>query len=371
MASRQRLAAAKTIKTKKVRASKVAQFLADIKHFGDEPIVQGKILSGLELLRALNWYNYMCTKTDARDYIETYLKNTGRLKELKQHRAIPDVWVNIQAGWLARIMSRGGRINIDRFNDLVKGSIQHAVKETSTTVVKRDDIPKFDEKTSNLIGELDGLIDDKGYTFDVYDWLTKKQVTPATARKIKDFFKPIADEAVELQKTKCKQLIEGYSHLTKPQIKARTVFYTQLIQACDRFADVAKKQRTPRKKKVVSIDKKLKTFKFQKESKEYKIASVDPSKIVGSNELWAFNTKYKTFTVFRSPDGGFLDIKGTTIVNYDVEQSKSYRMGRNTETQLQTVLSSTKRSLPKFLVTLKTCNLQHRSGENTILLKVL
>lgn len=375
MASRQKLAAVKTLKSKKVKASKVAQYLADTKHVGEEPtITHNRRLEGIELIRVLNWYNYMCTKNDARDYIETYLKNTGRNKELKLHKSIPDVWVSLQAGWLARILSRGGKVNADKFNVLLKESLSHS---TIDTVIRNKDLPKVeypksDDKTSNIIGELDETIDKQGWTIDVYEWLTKKGTTTSLAKRVKEFFKPTADEAVEVTKKNTDpQLIEAYKHYNKTQLKRRAEFFTKLIQDCDRFIDTTTKRRAPRKTtKVVSVDKKLKSFRFQKESKEYKVVSVDPTKIIGSSELWTFNTKYKTLTVFKTKDGSTLDIKGTTIVGYDDQLSGTYRLGRKTENQLQTVLNSTKRSLPKLLATLKSTTLQHRSGETTLLLKV-
>ena len=377
MASRQKLAAVKTLKSKKVKASKVAQYLADTKHVGEEPtILHDRRLEGLELLRFLNWYNYMCTKSDARDYIETYLKNTGRNKELKLHKTVPDTWVSLQAGWLARIMTRGGVVNIDKFNKFLKESLEH-VGNSDTKEVKPKpqikEIIKTEDKGSILIGELDENIDKVGFNFDVYEWLTKKGATASSAKKVKEFFKPIADEAVEVTKRGADpQLIEGYKTYTKTQLKARAEFYTKLIQDCDRFADTTTKRRIVKTKKVktVSIDKKLKGFKIQTESKEYKLVSVDPTKIVGASELWTFNTKYKTLTVFKTTDSKTLDIKGASIIGYDEVTSSTYRLGRNTESQLQAVLNSTRKSITKILTKLKTANMQHRSGENTILLKV-
>ena len=60
----------KAPRTRKVRASKSAQYLTDLKHMGDEPEVAGKILDGLELGKILNWYDYMCSRKEAREYME-------------------------------------------------------------------------------------------------------------------------------------------------------------------------------------------------------------------------------------------------------------------------------------------------------------
>ena len=386
MARRSMLTAAKGLKTKKVKASKVAQQLADMKHMGDEPEVSGKTRQQLDMLRVLSWYNYMCSRHDARGYMETYLKSRGRTNDLRTLKRVPDVWINLQAGWFARILTRGGIGFEDSFELRLRETLAKAGARSDDDVEKPVvEKPKFAptiqdrvaDKASDAIGELDQLIDVKGWTIDVYDWLTKKQVTPVTARKIREFFKPIAEEATELNSARAvggrnvdKQLLEGYAYLTKTQVKERAVFYMKLINDCERFADVAKKQKAPRKKKPVPVEKKLKGLKFQQESKDYKLASIKPEKIIGAVELWAFNTKYRTLTVFHALDRGGLDVKGTTIINYDEETSKTYRVGRKTEQHVATALKGAKRAINKMLEELKTVGLQHRINENTILLRV-
>jgi hypothetical protein len=376
------LTAAKGLKTKKVRTGKVAQQLADIKYMGAEPEVNGKNRSELDILKLLNWYNYMCSRSDARQYIETYLKSKGRTNELRALKNVPDVWINLQAGWTARIITRGGLGWESSFELRLRETLDKAgvsaeeASEVKKTAEKPVEKPKpsiqdrIADKASDTIGELDEFIDKNGWSIDVYDWLTKKQVTPVTARKIRDFFKPIADEAVELIANKPNsQLMEGYKNLTKIQQKQRAAFYAKLIDNCERFSDVAKKQKTPRRKKVVPVEKKLKGLKFQQESKEYKLVSIKPERIIGATELWAFNTKYRTLTVFNAAERSTLDVKGTTMINYDEVKSKTYRVGRKTEQHVATALKGAKRAVSKMLEELKTATLQHRINENTILLR--
>ncbi len=382
MARRTMLTAAKGLKTKKVRTGKVAQQLADIKYMGAEPEVNGKNRSELDILKLLNWYNYMCSRSDARQYIETYLKSKGRTNELRALKNVPDVWINLQAGWTARIITRGGLGWESSFELRLRETLDKAgvsaeeASEVKKTAEKPVEKPKpsiqdrIADKASDTIGELDEFIDKNGWSIDVYDWLTKKQVTPVTARKIRDFFKPIADEAVELIANKPNsQLMEGYKNLTKIQQKQRAAFYAKLIDNCERFSDVAKKQKTPRRKKVVPVEKKLKGLKFQQESKEYKLVSIKPERIIGATELWAFNTKYRTLTVFNAAEHSTLDVKGTTMINYDEVKSKTYRVGRKTEQHVATALKGAKRAVSKMLEELKTATLQHRINENTILLR--
>ena len=157
--------------------------------------------------------------------------------------------------------------------------------------------------------------------------------------------------------------------MTKVQVRDRAAFYMKLIDDCERFADVAKKQKAPRRKKAVPVEKKLKNLKFQPESKEYKLVSIKPEKIIGAGELWIFNTKYRTLTAFYAADAHGLEVKGTTIENYDADKSKTYRIGRKTEQHVATALKGAKRAVSKMLEELKTAGFQHRINENTILLR--
>ena len=66
-------------KPKAIRATKSETYLVNKKHLGDEPLMVGEI----SVTTCLNWYNYMCTSSDAREYIETYLKNLGRVDDVE------------------------------------------------------------------------------------------------------------------------------------------------------------------------------------------------------------------------------------------------------------------------------------------------
>ena len=369
-------------KTKKVTAGKSVQYITDIRHMGEEPELKGKILTDKLLSRTFNWYNYMCSRVQAREYIETYLKANKRNDDLKLLKRVPDVWIIPQAGWLARILNRGGILSetyVERLDTrlaeiLGKANVKNddastEEKKTVAPVVSIQDRVK--DKVSNFIAEFEKAIDEQGWTPSMYEWLQSKEIPAALANKIAEFYKPVADEAAELIGKRCDaSLKEGYSTYNAEQLKRRAAFYQSIMTDCARHAGNAKKQKVIRKKKVVTVDKKLKSFKFQKESTEYKVVSVNPEKVVGAQELITFNTKYKLLTRFVALGNTGLDVKGTTIINYDEANSVSYRIGRKTEEHLETALRGGKRAFTKMLSGLKTCAIQHRINENTILLKV-
>ena len=145
-----------------------------------------------------------------------------------------------------------------------------------------------------------------------------------------------------------------------------------IISDAERYGNVAKKTRKPRKPRAISIERKLKSFVYQKEDKEFKIASVNPEKIIGATELWTINTKYKLMTVIRALDRGGLQIKGTTIINVDENNSFTKRMGRKPEYFINKIQNSGKIVLKKVMDESKyDAPLSIRINENTILLRIM
>jgi hypothetical protein len=321
----------------------------------------------------------MCSRVDAREYVEAYLKANKRNDDIKTLKRVPETWVNLQAGWLARILTRGGILNdayMAKLELRIKEMFTKAGAKTETIEEdKKPELPKANiqdrikDKVSEFIGEFDEAIDKNGWTLSMYDWLQQKQIPANQAKIVAEFFRPIAEEAALLiSRNVDPGLKEGYSSFTSAQLKQRAAFYASIIADCDRHA--SNKKPVIRKKKVITPDKKLKSFKFQNESKDFKVVSINPEKVLGAEELVTFNTRYKTLTHFVAVGKSGLDVKGATILNYDEEKSKTYRIGRKTEEHIEIALRGGKRAFGKMIASLKTCTLQHRVNENTILLKV-
>jgi hypothetical protein len=226
------------------------------------------------------------------------------------------------------------------------------------------------ERQNEIIGDIEELLD-SGAVFSLYDWLKAKQIPATYCPAIISYYAPCLDELLEAFEGKDEQLKEAYSHFTKKKLKERIEFFNKLIEDAERYGSVTKKTRAPRKPRPVSIEKKLKNLKFQKEDNTFKIASVNPEKIIGCQELWTFNTKYKTLTVFRAIDRGGLQVKGTSIINYDEKASFTKRTGRKPEEYVKRVLDGGKIVLRKLMDELKSdAPLAFRINENTILLKI-
>jgi hypothetical protein len=92
-------------------------------------------------------------------------------------------------------------------------------------------------------------------------------------------------------------------------------------------------------------------MKFMREFVELKLKSCKPEDILASNELWVYNTKYRKVTVYKA-DGGTLSVKGTTILGFDVKNSKTLMLRKPEE--FFKGLSMGKRALNGALKTITT-----------------
>lgn len=363
------------IKVKKQRITRSEAYLVNLKYMGDEPELRGQ-LTDLQFGKALNWYNAMCSTSEYKEYTRDYLKSIKRDREAKQVMRVPDQHFPSTIGSISRLLSRGCILSdntISFFESKLKEALSRIVEvEKPETAVEKVSIQdRMRERASDIIGDIEEMID-SGVEFSLYDHLQKNQIPAMYATKIIDHYRPWLEELCETYEGKCDQLKEAYKHLTKKQLEARVLFINSLIEDAERYGDVTKKLRAPRKPRAVSAEKKLKNFIYMKESNEYKIASISPDKVLGAQELWTFNTKYKLLTVFRARGPAGLDVKRTTIIGYDESTTMTKRCGRKPEYFVDKVLNGGKLVLRKLMDEAKgDAPLAARINEHTILLKVV
>lgn len=357
------------------KVSRTIEFMTNRKHLGDEPALSKDVYDPIKYLRALTWYSYMGTKAEARSYLAHHLKQLGRTGDAKALDKVPDDRFIDQAGWIARILARGAMLHggaaskiEQRIQEMLPYARTQRVQKEQKEVVTVQD--RIKDKVSDFIALVEQQIDKVGFTISVYEMLNHNQIPAGLTAKIKEHFQPIHEEAAQLPKRGCNpSLKEGYSRMTQLELIERAGFYSQVMADLDRYGKIHKKQRKPRQKRPASADKKLKFFKPQAASKEFEIQSIPSQKVLGAEELWTFNTKYKTVTRFVQKDRAGLDVQRTAIANYCETASKTYRTGRKTKEILKQI-SSGKRSAQKAVDGLTEAVLQCRINENTILVKV-
>lgn len=346
----------------------------DEKHYGTEPIVIGA--DAAKYGDALNWYNYMHDNEQAREWLLEYMKNAEfKREQIAAVRRCPKHKVITTIGWQARIMMNGNVLPAssmvffkEKLNELyvIGGDIR---EETATIVKPVVDIQaRIRARTNTLITMIEEQLDSvmNGGTFDIYSFMQKHEVTPQIAGYIRDYYLPMKEEA-DLED---EQVKEAYGK----KLKFWRTFYTALIADCDKFINNRKavKIRKPREKKVKSAVDLVKDLKFQKEEPSLRIVSVHPTEVVGCNQLWVYNTKYKKLTQYISMSPQGIQVKGTTLTGWDTELSVSKSL-RKPEITIPELLKVGKVAIRSFMPELKTTASapNGRLNEQTILLRVI
>ena len=205
----------------------------------------------------------------------------------------------------------------------------------------------------------------------VINLLKSKEAKAAHARVIRDFYVHGLNELDDLEQGQDEQLKEGYSHLSKSQIKKLHTFYKEIVDACGMLMQESKVNRAPRAKKAQPKEKIVAKLKYLKTHEQLKLVSINPTDIIGSQELWVYNTKTRKVGKYVAAEFSELSVKGTGIINFD-ESSSVQKTLRKPEEQLKEFKDSGKVQLRKFLEDIKAVDikLNGRINEDTILLKV-
>jgi hypothetical protein len=231
---------------------------------------------------------------------------------------------------------------------------------------------------------------------DISKHLKRVQCTQAHARKMRQWYEAEVKDFNDLDRMPTKgqlakmsdhdadmweQLKEGYAHLKKSDIAKYKKANAKLLSNFDMIIDLAKATRKPRKAKARSASKVVEKLKFCKADDKYSLASIDPTSIVGANELWVFNIKTRKIGKYIASnidpkglarEGSGLSVKGTTIIGFDEEQSIQKTMRKPVD-QLKEFKDSGKVKLRTFLDDIKTTDtkLNGRCNPETVLLKVV
>ena len=231
---------------------------------------------------------------------------------------------------------------------------------------------RINNQVYDFVSSIEGVIDDfivSNYKLkhDFYKQLTEAGCKSVHARKMRQMYLQAYNEFVDVYNAEDEYLEEAWGYLKPKTVKKMMDFHGMILDDIDRIIKNASAQRKPRKTKVVSTSKLLKTFKYQKDSPEFKLVSINPEKIIGASELWIFNTRYKTLGVYYAQNTvrGF-SVKGCTIQHFDKETS----MQKTARKPMEALSGLNKRSLRKSLKDMKTKDqtLTGRINAQTILL---
>ena len=324
---------------------------------------------------------------------------------------MPDFYQKEDDYWQT-LAGTGG--NITPVSDFIKKRIAETIEAGKVIKEKKLEVEKEEAKKKNvyrptiqellrakafsMTNEIDDFINDFEMTsgalksFKPLSLLRKVQAKANHAKIIKELYEGCYkeyDELINPPSTKNmtekeldwhNQLIEGYTHLEKSEIKAMYEMYKSIVQACDMIIANAKFDRKPRKRKPISAEKVVSKMKFCKEHTETGSVSITPVELVGASIAVVYNTKTRKIGVYHASnidpmglgrEGSGLSVKGTTMIRFKESESIQKTL-RKPQEQLAIFKKVTKRSLNKEFNAIKSVEtkMNGRINEHTLLLKV-
>lgn len=355
----------------------------DDKYLGSEPSwtdQQGSLIS------SFTWYNYFCNRKDAKAFILDYMKSVSRPKEeIAAISSLSDSDFDLQCAWLARMMcigyipdDRAKSYFADQYKGLIaKTKIEKPKKKVESTAVVINIQDRINEKAQEEMGEIEGFIDDFVLggcrsSGDVTNLMKSRQYSSVVAKRICDAFVKRAKEIEEVLEGDDDQLKEGYSNFTKPELKRFKELLDTIVGEANRLSVVNKPVRKKRKVKEKPASVVVAKMKYLKEFPELNLKSIPPEKIIGSFQVWTYNTKTKLLGVYNADNAKGLTVKGSTFQNFNEQTSIGKRL-RKPDVVLKDLVNAGKIRLKKILPELKTKEsiLTGRMNSDTIIVRVL
>jgi hypothetical protein len=345
---------------------------------------------------------YYRLEGDSKTYKPAVLKwmaaNGYSDQDIRAVKKSKDYRVSTTMGAIAHCLNRGMTAVRADFNDgkssavWLGGAVSKLIEESrydveavepGAVVVEKVQGPSIQERLRDVAVRMTEELED-AYTsfqedpeafnpkaFKVLNLLKGKQAKAAHARIIKDFYAKDLAEIEEAILGKDEQLKEGYSHLSKAQIKKLLEFLKEIDGACTMLMQEAKVNKKPRTTKTKPKEKIVEKLKYLKSDETLKLVSVNPADIVGAKELWVFNTKTRKLGKYVAAEFNDLSVKGTSITGFSEMLSVQKTLRKPAE-QLKEFKAAGKVVLRKFLEDIKAVDikLNGRINEETILLKV-
>lgn len=353
---------------------------------------------------AMEYYRLEFNAKDLKPKVIDWMGKVGYDKDkISAFKKTKDNRCNSTMGGLAACLLRGmPEVRAD-FNhgrnsgDWLRNAIQNAIDE-GTDDIDEDAVNSAKEKvkvevyvpsiqdrlreaSGNMTEEIETAIDQwitdpesfDPKAFKVASLLRGKGVKAAHARLIKNFYTPSQNELLELASGADEQLREAYSHVSRKNVRKLMEFYQSIMDACDQIGAEAKLNKKPRAKKVKPAEDLVKKLKFCKTDDSLGIVSVPPVQIIGSKEIWIYNTKTRKLGKYVANDFQELSVKGTSIVNFN-ESTSVQKTVRKPAEQLKAFkdLNTQKRMQTWFEKDVKTTDikLNGRFNEDIVILKV-
>jgi hypothetical protein len=335
---------------------------AEQTYIGKEPIYTSEI-NRMELAQALNWYNYFYDIKETKKWVLEYMKwHGGYTKEdIQKYKSSRSREITQTKASIARLLTNGAIFD-NTLNEHILKVINEYEKEPETeTKISHKENP------NQLIADLD-------YILDIHfrsDYGELEFCQTETSKIIEKSSRLEYNKAIEYY-SGILDFVENsgeYDNRPKRAIKRYISLLNHIIASLGYVKEVKKRRiiRKPRKTR----DKTFDNFVYLVDSSEYNITSIKPEKILESQILWAFDTKYRILKKFVAKPNETLGVHRRAITNWDEKESYIIKL-RTPKNILPFVVKDGKRKIENCLKNLTTKISPMNStklSENTLLIR--
>ena len=365
----------------------------DTEYLGPEPmfaVQPDEDRRRVALMRSFTWYGRFYGKKEAKEFLAQYLDLRERPQEAKIMRKIDEKECINTLAWLARMELRGLELS-ETESDTLQNEIKRLLETINKPQVIEAMVPDaptrpniqeiLKDKAREAAGELEGLFDEyitsgagAKHTLRPMDEVAKKNVMPQHISLLTDVWKKKLNEIEEVLKGTDSQLVQGYQHLTKTQLKNIVKFIELVISDLNSYISVKKAAKAPRARKAVPVEKQVAKLKYLKTFKDtatkLDLVSISPIKLHGASEAWVYDTAKRKLHHYIADDySKTFTVKGSTLLGFDSAQSEVKTLRKPSE-QIKEVMGS-KPAARKYFKDIKAVSTtpNGRFNEHMIILK--
>jgi len=373
-----------------VKPAKIS--IEDRKAYGDELMFDGQPSAELrqrELARRCNWYNYTQDKKVAKKWIAEWLELNKHKALAKDFTKIKDSWTPTSCGWYSRMALIGLELTEHEQDFIVKrcqeaiANHQKSASDDEEAAKDKPNRPNIQEimiaKAHEAAAEIDAIWDKycegemraSEKPDSIQQVLANYNILAQHVSLVKDMWIKQQNELKDAVADVDADLSEGYGWATKTQQKNMINYCAAIIAELDAYHQSKKAKVGTRKKKPQPPEKIVRKLKHMRRYEEFKLETVEPTKILKSSELWVYNTKNRKLQYYVADDyAKVFMVKGTSILGFDTNKS-SQKTLRKPEDFLKQLRMAGKPDSRKLFDDLKTTatSVNGRFNENLIIIK--
>lgn len=354
--------------------------------------------------RALRFYNYYLTPAELKLSLMQWMKNSGKyttadiLGIQKAPNYVPDSTVSKLARCVLRGMSPlRSACSVLKLTDqdYISSHVNIAVRavragayDTADSMPAQIKLLPPTSLASKIFKKVDLLIMTRLDTM-LDSWIIAPRTSLATVKldellkaneisapgsvHVKTWISQVQTEMQAALQGADTQLAEGYRYMPKAILKARVDILAKLGSELLTYQTELKGQKAPRARKIKPAEQQVNRVQFMAKSDVYKVTSAVPVLIPGAKQVYLFNTKYRTLSIYLADGPAGFTIKGTRIQGFNKSASSTQSLRKPNEV-LPIVINKTQLQISKALgsmVTTKCRTPNGRINKDTLILRVI